>query len=68
VAHGRSLTSVIEEAARQFLARASGGAPHRKPEPFRILTFKGRLRPGVDLDDSAALLDLMEGSAAPRRR
>jgi hypothetical protein len=29
-------------------------------EPVRLPTFSGQLQPGVDLDDSAALLDLME--------
>ena len=28
---------------------------------------RGGLQPGVDLDDTAALLDLMDGDAAPRR-
>jgi hypothetical protein len=62
---GRTLTAVIDEALRQFVARSEG--PKRLP-PFRVSTFKGRLRPGVDLDDSAALLDLMEDPPAPRRR
>lgn len=62
---GRTLTAVIEDASRQFLARLEG---RKELPPFRPITFKGRLRPGVDLDDSAALLDLMERPAAPRRR
>ncbi len=65
---GRTLTAVIEDAVRQFLARTVTGDGRPKAPPFRVITFKGRLRPGVDLDDSAALLDLMEGTAAPRRR
>ena len=65
---GRTLTSVIEDAVRQFLARTAAGDRRPKAPPFRVSTFKGRLRPGVDLDDSAALLDLMEGTTAPRRR
>jgi hypothetical protein len=55
--HGRTLTSVMEDALRQFLAHS------RRPSstgPFRMLTAKGRPRPGVDLDDSAALWDLTE--------
>jgi len=67
-ARGRTLTSVIEDAVRQFLARSVAGDGRPKALPFRVITFKGRLRPGVDLDHSAALLDLMEGTAAPRRR
>lgn len=65
--NGRTLTSVIEDAVRQFLARAEGPGRTKLP-PFRATTFKGRVRAGVDLDDSAALLDLMEGTTAPRRR
>jgi len=65
---GRTLTAVIEDAVRQFLARMVAGEGRPKAPPFRMITFKGRLRPGVDLDDSAGLLDLMEGTAAPRRR
>ncbi|HEV8230593.1 MAG TPA: CopG family transcriptional regulator [Candidatus Limnocylindria bacterium] len=66
-ARGRTLTAVIEDAVRQFLVRTADASRSKSP-PFRISTFKGRLRPGVDLDDSAALLDLMEGTTAPRRR
>jgi plasmid stability protein len=62
---GRTLTAVIDEALRQFVARSE--IPKRQ-SPFRVSTFKGRLRPGVDLDDSAALLDLMEDPPASRRR
>ncbi|TMD57458.1 MAG: CopG family transcriptional regulator [Chloroflexi bacterium] len=63
--HGRTLTGVIEDALRQFLARAPGSTV---VPPYRPLTFKGRLRAGVNLDDSAALLDLMEEAPAPGRR
>lgn len=53
----RTLTKVIEDALRAALA------PRKRQERERIEipTVEGRLRPGVDLDDSAALLDLMEG-------
>jgi hypothetical protein len=55
---GRTLTAVIEEALRQSLARREVPAERRK---FRIRPFKGTgVAAGVDLDDSAALLDLME--------
>lgn len=56
---GRTLTAVMEDALRQFLARRPERVAGR---PFRLRTFKGTgVAPGVDLDDSAALLDLMEG-------
>lgn len=55
---GRTLGQVVADALRASFARpaASGG----EPAP-RIVTFRGGgLQPGVDLDDSAALLDHME--------
>ena len=56
--NGRTLTAVIEEALRQSLSRRAIPTQQR---PFRIRPFKGTgVAPGVDLDDSAALLDLME--------
>ena len=54
---GRTLTSLLEDALREKLARRD--APRRKR--IRLLTADGEgLRPGVDLDDSASLLDIME--------
>ena len=58
---GKTLTAVIDDALRESLAR------HRSP-PRRtrvaLPTFKGKgLRPGVDLDDTAGLLDLMNGKS-----
>ncbi len=56
----RTLTAVIEDALREVLVRRSERAKRR---PVRLPTFGGEgLQPGVDLDDSAALLDLMEGT------
>jgi hypothetical protein len=55
---GRSLTAVIEDALRAALARRAQPRPRRRTA---LATFKGRgLLPGVDLDDTAALLDRME--------
>ncbi|HJU85837.1 MAG TPA: YlcI/YnfO family protein [Gemmatimonadota bacterium] len=54
----RTLTSVIEDALRA----AVRGRPHNgEPIPSVRLTTYGRkgTLPGVDLDDSAALLDRM---------
>jgi hypothetical protein len=63
---GRTLTAVIEDALRQALSPA---APAAKDKPVRLPTFgRGGVRPGVDLNSSVALLDLMdEPDAAPRR-
>ena len=55
---GRTLTSFIEDAMR--LALASRQEAARRP-PTDWTTVGGRgVRPGVDLTDSAGLLDLME--------
>ena len=54
---GRTLTGVIEDALRETLARRRAPVRHKR---LALKTFKGGgLRPGVDLDDSAALLDLI---------
>jgi hypothetical protein len=55
---GRTLTAVIEDAVRASLARRAQRAP-RKPLRLKTVGGEGTL-PGVDLDDSSALLDLME--------
>jgi len=57
---GRTLTSVIEDALRASLQR-----PYVRPaRPIPVFRPQDRagLQPGVDLSDSAALLDLMEGT------
>ncbi|OGA72355.1 MAG: antitoxin [Betaproteobacteria bacterium RIFCSPLOWO2_12_FULL_66_14] len=55
---GRTLTAVLEDALRETLARRSTRV---KRKPVRLKTVRGDgVRPGVDLDDTAALLDLME--------
>jgi len=55
----RTLTAVIEDALRAALARH--GEPGQKRRRTKLTTFKGKgLQPGVDLDDTAALLDRME--------
>lgn len=57
-ATGTTLTAVVEQALRESLARREVKAAAR---PLRLKTFKGNgLRAGVDLDDSAALIDLMD--------
>jgi hypothetical protein len=61
---GRTLTAVIEDGLRQVLAR------HRRRQEERpsvvLPTFKGKgLRPGVDLDDTAGLLDILDGDRDP---
>ncbi len=54
---GSTLSRLIEDALRQSLERRQSTAV----EPLDLLTVGGRgLQPGVDLDDSASLLELME--------
>jgi len=56
----RTLTAVIEDALREMLARRRASRPRSAMD---LPTFAGNgLQPGVDLDDSAALLDLMDGT------
>jgi Arc/MetJ-type ribon-helix-helix transcriptional regulator len=54
---GRSLSEVVRDAVRSSFSRTV--TADRKP--VELPTFDGGgLQPGVDLDDSAALLELME--------
>lgn len=54
-----TMTAVIEDALREVLARSHKKA---KSKPPKLPTFRGAgVQPGVDLDDTSALLDLMDG-------
>jgi hypothetical protein len=56
---GRSVGAVIEEAVRESFARRDAGAPRTRTV---LPSYRGRgLQPGVDLDDTAGLLDVMDG-------
>jgi len=60
---GRTLTSLIEDALREALAREPGVVRSGRAE---VPVHRGKgLLPGVDLDSSTALLELMELPAAP---
>jgi len=65
VGSNRTLTQVIGDALRAALApRPAAGRRNR----FRFPAFKGTgVRPGVNLDSNADLLDVMEGSGPSRR-
>jgi hypothetical protein len=57
---GRTLTAVIDDALREVLSRRR---QHHARAPVRLKTVGGNgTQPGVDLDDSSALLDLMDGA------
>ncbi|MDQ3988176.1 MAG: ribbon-helix-helix domain-containing protein [Actinomycetota bacterium] len=54
----QTVSQVIEDSVRESLLRRREDAR----EPFRVRAFNGGgYQPRVDLDDNAALLDLMEG-------
>jgi hypothetical protein len=62
----RTLTAVIEDSLRETLTRRSR---RNRASVVRLTTFgKSGPKPGVDLDDTAALVDLMEASGASDRR
>ncbi|MBB2894153.1 CopG family transcriptional regulator [Flexivirga oryzae] len=56
-AEDTTFTAFVEDALRRRLAESDG-----EPTAFRVEPFDGTgLQPGVDLDDSADLLDRMGG-------
>jgi hypothetical protein len=55
-----TITAVIENAIRDALARR--GTREKRRAVRLPVAGRGGLQPAVDLDDSAALLDLMAGS------
>lgn len=60
---GKSLASIIEDALRESLSQQRGSGQR---EPVSLVTLSGNaLLPSVDLDNSAALLDVMEASDDP---
>jgi hypothetical protein len=60
----RTLTAVLEDALREALGRVNKPAQRKA---LKLLTSNQRpgVCPGVDLDHSAALLELMEEEDAP---
>jgi len=61
---GRTLTALLEDALRVLLDLERSP---RAGRPRRLPTYgTGGARPGVDLDSSAALLDVMERSGGDR--
>ena len=62
----RSLTSVVENGLREILSRRPS---KRKASPIVLPTMGGKgIKLGVNLDDSSALLDLMEEGNETCRR
>ena len=59
-----TLTAVLQEALREWLDRQRR-AKRRQPVDLPLSRAGGGLLPGVDLDDSADLLERMEGDGPP---
>lgn len=56
---GETLTSLIERGLRLVLAKGVAGPPRRRVK-LPVSRATGGTLPGIDLDDSAALLDLTD--------
>jgi hypothetical protein len=63
---GVTLAEVIEDSLREAFARRPSAAERL---PIKLHTVKGRVMPGVDISNSAELLELMDQdrNAADRR-
>ncbi len=58
-----TLTAIIEQSLREKMISRFEGAPL---EAVHLTTYgQGGLFPGIDLDDTSALLEMMEESHAP---
>ena len=54
----KTLSDIVEEALIEKIARLNA---RENVEPVKLVTFKGNgLQPGIDIDDSASLLEIME--------
>jgi hypothetical protein len=66
VSTGKTLNQVIEDSLRESLLRRRASSTRK---PFKLRTFKGNgIRPGIDIYNSAELLDIMDGLDAASRR
>lgn len=57
---GETLTSMIERGLRHELSAETGHSPRRRVE-LPVSRMGGGLRPGVDLNNNAELMDIMDG-------
>jgi hypothetical protein len=58
---GQTLTALIEEGLRLVLVQSHVQLPRRERVNLPVSTAGGGVLPGVDLNDSASLEDIMEG-------
>ena len=57
--HGKTFTAIVEDALREKLMRRPGA--RKKQAPIKLKTVSGKgVNAGIDLDDSASLLDVMD--------
>jgi hypothetical protein len=61
-----TLTEFVANALREALAKRQQKTPKKKFEIF--ISGKGGTYPGVDISDTSALLDIMDGIGDPKRR
>ena len=54
---GKTLTRIVEEALREHLNPAKS----EKPFKLNVITMRGELLPGVNIDDRDSLYEIMEG-------
>ena len=56
--HGKTFTAIVEDALREKLMNRPSA---KRQPPIKLKTVAGKgLNAGIDLDDSASLLDVME--------
>jgi hypothetical protein len=63
-----TLTEIIANALRDAMAKPRRKSGRTKTDLSAYTYGTGGVRPGVDLDDTSALLDLMDGIDDPHRR
>ncbi len=57
--HGKTFTAIVEDALREKLM--SRPKAKKKQPPVKLKTVRGKgVNAGIDLDDSASLLDVMD--------
>jgi hypothetical protein len=66
LAEGCSLTALIEEGLRRIVNERPSAVTHRVLPP--VSRARGRLMPGIDLDDSASLQAMEDAETARRVR